>query len=251
MSDTSGFLTQTDRRFLRGEKKYTGEHAKQNRYQRRKAIAERTRKAFADFALLHAELDRHERNRIFDVGPHELGPAPQAVLSAVGEEGGYSPTAEEIQDYIDQKEERAILREHVTDTIAFLYHTLEGEPGEAIPDDRGFPYDFETVLKAAIHDAERDRRGADVPFSHIHVTFDVDVVVPDIDYQYAIEKFARGESHELSDRELRGLLTALTSDLVPLDAFAQFDDLHEFADRVEERREQLREERGEREEREE
>jgi hypothetical protein len=235
MTEANGFLTEEDRRFLRGEKEYTGEYASQNRYQRRKAIAERARKAFGDFALLHETLDRAERNRIFDVGPTEDPP----VMRAIDKERG-APSREGIQEYVEQTEERAELREHVKDTLAFLYHSIEGEPGEVHPADQVFPVGFTGVLEGAVYDAERGRRESGVPVAGIDVTFEVDVYDPKIDYQYAAEKFARGEQNELSDRELRALLTALTSKSdFPADDFAQFGDLHDFADRVEERRDEL------------
>ena len=235
MADTSGFLSQEDRRFLRGEKEYTGKYASQNRYQRRKAIAERARKAFGDFALLHETLDRAERNRIFDVGPTEDPP----VMRAIDKESD-APSREELQEYLDRTEERAELREHVKDTLAFLYHSIEGEPGEVLPADQVFPVGFSGVLEGAVYDAERDRRESGVPVAGVDVTFEVDVYDPKIDYQYAAEKFARGEQNELSDRELRALLTALTSKSdIPADDFAQFGDLHDFADRIEERRDEL------------
>jgi hypothetical protein len=65
MTDHKGFLTDTDKEFLRGEKEYTGENANQIRYQRRSAIRERTRAALADFAFLCDELDANEREKIF------------------------------------------------------------------------------------------------------------------------------------------------------------------------------------------
>jgi hypothetical protein len=232
MSEENGFLTPTDRAFLRGEKEY---EAKQSRYQRREAIAARARAAFEDFALLREELDQHERNRIFDVGSKEDPPRVRAVDRARD-----TPSREELQKYADQVEERAELREHVKDTLAFLYHSIEGEPGEVLPAGQVFPVGFGGVLEGAVYDAERDRRDSGAPIAGIDVTFEVDVYDPKIDYQYAAEKFARGEQNELSNRELRALLTALTSTAdFPADDFAQFGDLHDFADRVEERREEL------------
>ena len=249
MSNTSGFLSKEDRRFLRGEKEYTGEYASQNRYERRKAIAERARKAFGDFALLHETLDRAERNRIFDVGPNEAGPAKQALRAGLeqyaGEEADYSPSEGDIQRYIDQKEARAELRENVAHTLAFLYDSLEGEPGAGAPSDRGFPYDFETVLQGAVVGAERKRRELSLPTHAVEVRFTVDVHAPDVDYQYAAEKFARYEQNELTESELRGLLSGLMSDLPTVDDFAQFGDLHDFAEKVDQRREELEEEREE------
>lgn len=226
-------MTATDRAFLRAEKEY---ESKQSRYQRREAIAARARAAFEDFSLLREELDRHERNRIFDVGPAEDPP----MIKAITKEGDV-PSDEELQEYADEKEKRAVLREHVKDTLAFLYHSIEGEPGEVLPADQIFPVGFAGVLEGGVYDAERGRREPGVSIAGIDVTFEVDVYDPQIDYQYAAEKFARGEQNELSDRELRALLTALTSKSdFPADDFAQFGDLHDFADRIEERRDELK-----------
>jgi hypothetical protein len=59
-SEENGFLTDVDKQFLRGEKEY---ESNQGRYDRRRAIAKRTRQAFHDFALLYEVLDEHERDR--------------------------------------------------------------------------------------------------------------------------------------------------------------------------------------------
>jgi len=68
MSEHKGFLTDTDKAFLRGEREYTGDNAAQMRYQRRQAIRERTRNACRDFSLLLAELDPEEVAKLFPFG---------------------------------------------------------------------------------------------------------------------------------------------------------------------------------------
>jgi hypothetical protein len=60
MREHKGFLTDTDKAFLRGETEYTGDNDAQMRYQRRRAIRERTRNACRDFSLLLDELDPEE-----------------------------------------------------------------------------------------------------------------------------------------------------------------------------------------------
>jgi hypothetical protein len=93
----NGFLTERDRQFLTGEKEYTGENAKQMRYQARRAIRERTRAAFDDFALLCDVLEDQEWGKIFSGEPK-------------------SP-------------ERAKLEDDVADVIKFLYVGMGGESG--------------------------------------------------------------------------------------------------------------------------
>lgn len=64
MSKDRGFLTEVDREYLRGEKEYTGDNAKQMRYQRRQSIRERTANAFRDFALLYLDLPAEEHEKV-------------------------------------------------------------------------------------------------------------------------------------------------------------------------------------------
>lgn len=68
MTDENGFLTDTDKKFLRGEKEYD---SKQGRYGRRRAIRERTREAISDFAFLDEHLENDELEKV--VEPKELG----------------------------------------------------------------------------------------------------------------------------------------------------------------------------------
>lgn len=63
-----GFLTSTDRKFLRGDREYDSKHS---RYERRKSIRERARGAFRDFALLAEQLPENEREKIFSTGSNE------------------------------------------------------------------------------------------------------------------------------------------------------------------------------------
>jgi hypothetical protein len=64
MSNHRGFLTDTDKEFLRGEKEYTGKNAKQSRYERRRAIRDRTLHAIADLELLYETLSEDEYEKI-------------------------------------------------------------------------------------------------------------------------------------------------------------------------------------------
>lgn len=58
-------LTTEDRRWLSGEKRYEGEHAKQQRYQRRRDIRERVYNSILDFSILFQHLEDDERAKLF------------------------------------------------------------------------------------------------------------------------------------------------------------------------------------------
>ncbi|ELY61840.1 hypothetical protein [Natronococcus jeotgali] len=61
----NAMLTTEDRRWLTGEKVYDGQHAKQQRYQRRRDIRERVYNSMLDFSILIDELDDDEWRDIF------------------------------------------------------------------------------------------------------------------------------------------------------------------------------------------
>ena len=58
-------LTTEDRRWLTGGKRYEGEHAKQQRYQRRRDIRERVYNSLLDFSVLFECLETDEREKLF------------------------------------------------------------------------------------------------------------------------------------------------------------------------------------------
>jgi len=69
-SRKNAILTTQDRRWLTGEKTYEGQHAKQQRYQRRRDIRERVYNSMLDFTILFEELDAEEHRKIFgEVSP--------------------------------------------------------------------------------------------------------------------------------------------------------------------------------------
>lgn len=177
MTENNGFLTGTDKEFLRGEREYTGENAKQNRYERRQAIAERARQAFADFALLFDTLDEHERNRIFDTDVDGEVPVPT--------EG---------------------LRSDLTDTVAFLYLALEGEINSEVATNRRFSFPFDSLLDSAIRRAERARydRRIVVEFEppEVSVRTNIDAAA----LESAIDKLARHSYSELTQSEMFSVL---------------------------------------------
>ncbi|RQG93233.1 hypothetical protein EA462_03295 [Natrarchaeobius halalkaliphilus] len=61
----NAMLTTEDRRWLTGEKSYEGEHAKQQRYQRRRDIRERVYNSLLDFTILFEYLEADEREKLF------------------------------------------------------------------------------------------------------------------------------------------------------------------------------------------
>ncbi len=189
MSDERGFLTKTDREFLTGEKEYTGENAKQQRYERREAIAARTRQAFHDFALLYDTLDEHERDRIFDLGVSQEGGRVVVDREAVGR-----------------------FRDSLIGTVAFLYLSLEGSL-ESEPSHRSMMANFEQILEAGVQKAEAERRPGD-PLSYlIDPEFNVHVSkggqqLP----ERAIKKIAEYRGYELSASELQALIASMDPD---------------------------------------
>lgn len=221
MSEKSGFLTPTDREFLRGEKEYHGEHAKQNRYQRRQGIAERTRAAFEDFALLFDTLDEHERNRIFD------------------------PPVEETTELMDA----------VVGSVAFLYYALEGDSGSNTVDwERSFRYPFSQVLEAGVRRGEIARQEADSKHQFVgdpEVTFDVDVTRErTADRDRVVDALARNAGRELTEGELRQTIIHAADETTSSDGFDVMIDgepvdnvagLHGLAEQVEQRAEELKE----------
>lgn len=62
----NAMLTTEDRRWLTGEKRYEGEHAKQQRYQRRRDVRERVATSVRDFSILLDHLEPAERRKVFD-----------------------------------------------------------------------------------------------------------------------------------------------------------------------------------------
>jgi len=183
----NGFLTNTDRAFLRGEKEY---ETKQGRYDRRRAIAERARQAFHDFALLYEELDQHERDRIFDVG----------VVEDDGE------VVEVDHDAVNA------FHDSLIDTVAFLYLSLKG-PLNSEPTTRTLNVNFEQVLQAGVQKAESDRHPGNPLQYLINVDFDVAVSKAGQELPArAIKKIAEGRAYELSPTELQQLIVSMDPD---------------------------------------
>jgi len=221
MSDERGFLTKTDREFLTGEHEYTSESAKQQRYQRREAIAERTRQAFHDFALLYEALDSHERHRIFDSG---------------------------------ERKEANELSHAIEDTIGFLYWAIQGDIGDRDRVfDRSFPPIFWDLLEAGLRDGERRRQPEPNDIHSIQIEYErpnLSVTRPEmVDMERVAHALAMNKGRKLSDEELRSALAFLASetthriertvDGTPVNELTDEPrDLHQLAERVQELAEQ-------------
>lgn len=186
-NEENGFLTERDKAFLQADDDYyTGENAKNQRYETREVIAARARQAFHDFALLYDVLDEHERDRIFDVGIE--GHRGDAVI-------------------VDREAVESF-RDAIADTVAFLYLALEGEIDDT-PPHRSMSASFEQIIQAGIARGEVDRR----PGPRGTYFTDVDLSVSVMSRgswrpERAIEKLAEYRAHDLSESELRGLVIA-------------------------------------------
>lgn len=173
MDETDGFLTATDRSFLRGETTY---ESRQGRYQRQKAIRDRTRAAFRDFTVLFEELTETERERIFepldDAEYH-----PHAVPARDGEPP-------------ELYQKGMSLSGDIAGTLMFLYLGLR-------------PHDtlFQSLVEAAVHQTERRRFGQLVsPSLTIEETFPFETLNDGID------KLETGNVTDLDDTERQTLL---------------------------------------------
>lgn len=197
MAGHRGFLTETDELFLRGGKRYD---SKQQRYERRKAIRERTREALRDFSLLYKELDRSERNKIFEP---------------------------------EDRETRIALEEGITDTIAFLYIALEGEIGSEDYQDREYTPRFRGFLDLAVSKAEGDRR----PGDEIVTSVDFEASVTNrgqVDLDRVIDKLAGRQGYELSEVEAK-----VVANILATDDGTQHPGPSEFVEQIKERRREI------------
>jgi hypothetical protein len=164
----NAMLTTEDRRWLTGEKHYEGEHAKQQRYQRRRDIRERVYNSLLDFSILFEHLETDEREKLFGT------------------------PGTDRKRLTDDRELTAGIR----DALAFLlYNTgvtamMDGDGGDPGPV-------AEWLLTEALHQAGT-RDGIFVE----SVTLDIDAV--DLPRASLLEDLEAG--HELSPGELRLLL---------------------------------------------
>lgn len=65
VSRENAMLTTEDRRRLTGERTYEGQHAKQQRYQRRNDVRDRVYNSILDFTIRFEDLEEDERRKVF------------------------------------------------------------------------------------------------------------------------------------------------------------------------------------------
>lgn len=201
MSWQKGFLTATDRKFLRGEKEY---NSKQGRYDRRRAIRERTRQAFRDFTLLYEELNQDERRKVFD------------IIAA----GTYHPNLREDfdEDPPEEIKEAQEFRSGLFSTLAFMYL---GVWETAVP--------FGDLVEGAVFQSERKHLGR-----YVDVSFSVEEKEPMGAIESAIKKLENGDVDELDHTEMRLLIEFMTdpNDFPPSDArkeaLQRLNDMEQF-----------------------
>ncbi len=164
----NAMLTTEDRRWLTGEKHYEGEHAKQQRYQRRRDIRERVYNSLLDFAILFEHLEEDEREKLFG-------------------------TPGTKQEPIDDDRE---LANGIRDALAFLLYNT-GISSMMCEDERGSAPIADWLLTEALRRAGR-KDGIFVE----NVELSIDAI--DLPRASLLEDLEAG--NELSPRELRLLL---------------------------------------------
>jgi len=163
----NAMLTTEDRRWLTGGKRYEGEHAKQQRYQRRRDIRERVYNSLLDFSVLFEYLETDEREKLFGKPGTEQTPLT------------------------DDRE----LTNGVRDALAFLLYNT-GITSRMDSADSSEPI-AESLLTEALHRAgEKDGLLVE------NIELDIDAV--DLPQSSLLEDLEAGE--ELSPWELRVLL---------------------------------------------
>jgi len=194
MTSTSGFLTEKDRQFLRGEIEY---ESKQGRYSRRQSIRERTRSAFADFSLLHEHLPDDEYEKIFSVnddGEH------RSVVD------GYPSPEECIEGEMGRYEYYRVL----SDTLAFVFLASRVIEEQVLVSDQFADIKrFDTLLERGVQLAIDSRTDN----SQIRHTVEFSIKELDlslVDEERVGEKLSEGDISELTDRELRYFLQSLS-----------------------------------------
>jgi hypothetical protein len=162
-SRKNAMLTTEDRRWLSGEKTYEGEHAKQQRYQRRRDIRERIYNSLLDFSILFEHLEDDECRKLFG-----------------------SPETRRKQLTDDSR-----LSDGIRDGLAFLLYNMDITAAMGSTDGAG-PL-AEWFLTEAIH-----RAGKKDGF----LVEDVDLSIDAVDFPHAslLEHLEAGE--DLTPREL-------------------------------------------------
>jgi hypothetical protein len=177
----TAMLTQKDREWLTSDgEMYSGDHAKQQRYQRRKSIRDRVVASLLDFILLFERLNDDEREKIHKELRDEIGIRhPEDSLI-----GGSIPAPRGI-----------------TETIGFLYMFHEDVS------------DFERTVAEAIkktHEAQEDWESAPARrVTHRQVEIDIDVEEVHINSATIRDKIEAGETDALNDAERQWLIELL------------------------------------------
>jgi hypothetical protein len=183
-SRKNAMLTTEDRRWLTGEKRYEGEHAKQQRYQRRRDIHERVYNSLLDFSILFAHLEERERAKLFGSDTEERrerfadgtladgvrdGLAFLLYNAGIAERMGRERSDEDLADRLL---EEAIYRAGRRDDVLVERVALEIEatrmPGERLlerleagealsPAELGFLLELESVDAAAVQERIREQ----------------------------------------------------------------------------------------------
>jgi hypothetical protein len=183
-SRKNAMLTTEDRRWLTGEKRYEGEHAKQQRYQRRRDIHERVYNSLLDFSILFAHLEERERAKLFGSDTEERrerfadpeladgvrdGLAFLLYNAGIAERMGRERSDEDLADRLL---EEAIYRAGRRDDVLIERVALEIEatrmPGERLldrleagealsPAELGFLLELESVDAAAVQERVREQ----------------------------------------------------------------------------------------------
>jgi hypothetical protein len=147
MSDANGFLTSTDRAFLRGEKEYTGNHAKQQRYERRKAVRERTRAALWDFSILFHTLDDDELEKVRTVPIDERDQYDRAVSDTFA--FLYRLCSDEYDERVVDGVEQAV--EHERDDVEHVSTAVRSKIETTVVTDTGEVEQDTTITTAGTH----------------------------------------------------------------------------------------------------
>lgn len=167
-------LTTEDRRWLTGEKTYKGEHAKQQRYQRRRDIRDRVYNSLLDFSILFEHFEENERKKLFG-----------------------TPGVDQ-QPLIDDRE----LSDGIRDGLAFLLYNT-GITATMNSSDNHPDVAAEQLLTEAIHQAGK-KDGILVE------DVSVDIEALDLSHSSLLDDLEAG--NKLSPREIRVLLESESLD---------------------------------------
>lgn len=189
-----GILAPVDRDFLAGIREYD---TRQEAYNRRKQIRERTANGIRDFWLLANELDDDEIEKIVgelevDGTFHALEPAPKHLFERDDVESLFSPSKPDEVLAANNRFHRGVVS-----TVAFLYRLY----GDDLPA-------FEQLVSDSVGSALQHFREGDW-----RVNVDIDPVrVEPVDHDEMLEKLESGNPEELTDKEREILVEHLVEE---------------------------------------